>query len=95
MFLYKYSLTHDHLSNTDDGKDFIEVAIKNNLEVADVASWRIIRSVANSIIQTCVSQPIPQGGMVTDTGAFYSHHLFMNIKHLVHSYNFKSPNWVG
>lgn len=53
---------------SDDGKDFIEVATKNNLEVADVASWRIIRSVANSIIQTCVSQPIPQGGTVTDTG---------------------------
>lgn len=53
---------------SDDGKDFINVATKDNSQVSDTSSWREIQSAANSIIQTCVSQPNPLGGMVTDVG---------------------------
>lgn len=53
---------------SDDGKDFIDVATKNDELVSETCSWREIWQAANSIIQKCVSQPVAQGGTVTDVG---------------------------
>ena len=52
----------------DDGKDYIDIATKDNAETQDVSTWREIRLAANEIIQQCVSQPVPKGGVVTDLG---------------------------
>lgn len=54
---------------SDTGKDFIEVATKDNSLVGDSSYWGDIRSAANSIITTCVSQPRRRGGIVTNVGA--------------------------
>ncbi|CAD6594021.1 MAG: hypothetical protein ASARMPRED_008375 [Alectoria sarmentosa] len=48
---------------SDDGNGFIDIATKNDELVSETCSWREIRQAANSIIQTCLSQPVAQGGV--------------------------------
>lgn len=52
---------------------------KQRRGIRELQLEREIWQAANSIIQTCVSQPVALGGTVTDLGAYYCDHSFGNV----------------
>lgn len=56
---------------------FVDIATINNERLLDTSSWSEISDAATRIVRTCFKSAVPEGGSVTEIGAYYSYHSLM------------------